>query len=690
MKVQLSEGEDSDPEQAQKDMVMQKNLALNCKELQETLQNLPTTTSELPQTPETRMWILLQGGPVVQQSGIQCFNCKEFGHYAKECRKPKRVKDSTYHKEKMLLCKQAEKGVQLQAEQSDWLADTDEEIDEQELEAHYSYMAKIQEVPNADSGTDAEPLEQVQYDTDDNVFANDIQHFDQSESISNTCAVETGDSNVTPDSPDMCDNDIQDDQNDVECDDERVALANLIANLKLDVDENKKIQKQLKKANATLTEFERYKAFNDRTVDYDKLEHKLNEALGLIAQKEIDIKEGLKVKAYEISVVKEKHDELVKQSLLTKSHYEGLVKEKTKSRIEVDHAKVDVIAKLPHPTTVKGVRSFLGHAGFYRRFIQDFSKIARPMTHLLEKETPFVFSKDCIDAFQTLKKKLTEAPILVVPDWNLPFELMCDASDFAIGAVLGQRRSKHFQPIHYASKTMTEAQIHYTIHRKEICLPLYLMNKQDAKPRLLRWVLLLQEFDITIRDKKGSENLAADHLSRLENPHKDVLENKDINEHFPLETLGVISSESTPWFADYANYHARNLSSKECQLNKRESFSRMLNIISGTIPIFFVLVRIKSFDGVCMGKKLLKSSKLVMKDPPGAIIVPISPLKKQGKISQRDEMPQNAIQVCEIFDVWGIDFMGPFPSSHGNKYILVAVDYLLKWVEAKALPTNDC
>ncbi|GJU71912.1 retrovirus-related pol polyprotein from transposon TNT 1-94 [Tanacetum coccineum] len=201
------------------------------------------------------------GGPVVQQSGIQCFNCKEFG-------------------------------VQLHAEKSDWLADTNEEIDEQELEAHYSYMAKIQEVPNADSGTDTEPLE-------------------------------------------------QDDQNDVECDDERVALANLIANLKLDVDENKKIQKQLKKANATLTqdllifalqnkqtEFERYKAFNDRTVDYDKLERRLNETLGLLAQKEIDIKEGLKVKAYEISVVKEKHDELVKQSLLTKSHYEVLSRRK--------------------------------------------------------------------------------------------------------------------------------------------------------------------------------------------------------------------------------------------------------------------------------------------------------------------------------------------------------------------------
>nr|GEZ60173.1 reverse transcriptase domain-containing protein [Tanacetum cinerariifolium] len=116
----------------------------------------------------------------------------------------------------------------------------------------------------------------------------------------------------------------------------------------------------------------------------------------------------------------------------------------SKSGIEVGRAKVDVIAKLPHLTMVKGVRSFLGHAGFYRRFIQDFSKFARPMTHLLEKETPFVFSKDCIDAFETLKKKLTKSLILVVLDWNLPFELMCDASDFAIGAVLGQRKMKHF------------------------------------------------------------------------------------------------------------------------------------------------------------------------------------------------------------------------------------------------------
>nr|GEY66308.1 DNA-directed DNA polymerase [Tanacetum cinerariifolium] len=195
----------------------------------------------------------------------------------------------------------------------------------------------------------------------------------------------------------------------------------------------------------------------------------------------------------------------------------------SKSKIEVDKAKVDVIAKLPHPTTVKGVRSFLGHVGFYRLFIQDFSKIARPMTHLLKKETPFMFSKDCIDAFETLKKKLTKAPILVIPDWNLPFERMCDASDFTIGAVLGQRKTKHFQRIHYVSKIMTKAQIHYTTTEKEMLTVVcafekfqpylvlskiivytehsalkYLLSKQDSKLRLLQWVLLLQEFDITI------------------------------------------------------------------------------------------------------------------------------------------------------------------------------------------------
>ncbi|GJT63065.1 reverse transcriptase domain-containing protein [Tanacetum coccineum] len=375
-----------------------------------------------------------------------------------------------------------------------------------------------------------------------------------------------------------------------------------------------------------------------------------------------------------------------------------------KSGIEVDRAKVDVIAKLPHPTTVKGVRSFLGHAGFYRRFIQDFSKIARPMTHLLEKETPFVFSKDCIDAFETLKKKLTEAPILVVPDWNLPFELMCDASDFAIGAVLGQRKMKHFQPIHYASKTMTEAQIHYTTTEKEMLAVVYafekfrpylvlsksivytdhsalkyLMNKQDAKPRLLRWVLLLQEFDITICDKKGSENLTADHLSRLKNPHNDVLENKDINENFPLETLGVISSGSTPWFADYANFHAENFIIKGMTTQQKKKFFKDVKHYFWDDPYIFHIYAYQIIRRCVHGQEANDILKACHEGPTGGhhnanltarkvfdagyfwptiyrdahtMIKSCDTCQRQGKISQRDEMPQNAIQVCEIFDVW--------------------------------------
>ncbi|GKE17417.1 reverse transcriptase domain-containing protein [Tanacetum coccineum] len=202
-----------------------------------------------------------------------------------------------------------------------------------------------------------------------------------------------------------------------------------------------------------------------------------------------------------------------------KSHFmvkEGIVLgyKISKNRIEVD--KVDVIVKLPHPTTVKGVRSFLGHAGFYRRFIKDFSKISRPMTHLLEKNTLFIFFDECIQDFNTLKKKLIEAPILIAPDWDLPFKLMCDASDFAIGAVLGQRHEKHFKLIHYASKTMTEAESRYTTTEKEMLAVVYafekfwsylilnksivytdhsalkyLFAKKDSKARLLRWVLLL-------------------------------------------------------------------------------------------------------------------------------------------------------------------------------------------------------
>nr|GEU57159.1 reverse transcriptase domain-containing protein [Tanacetum cinerariifolium] len=213
-----------------------------------------------------------------------------------------------------------------------------------------------------------------------------------------------------------------------------------------------------------------------------------------------------------------------------------------KEGIEVDKAKVNVITKLPHPTTIKGIRIFLGHVGFYRRFIKDFSKIARLMTHLLEKDTPFLFSKECVEAFQTHKRKLIEAPILIAPDWDMPFELMYDASDFAIEIpVLSHHEQEHCV---------------YGPFRLQISL-----CQEDSKARLLHWALLLQEFTFKVIDTKGAENLAADHLSRLENPHQNVLDPKEINESFPLETLNLVSihgKSSTPWFADFANYHAGN------------------------------------------------------------------------------------------------------------------------------------
>ncbi|GJS89917.1 reverse transcriptase domain-containing protein [Tanacetum coccineum] len=297
------------------------------------------------------------------------------------------------------------------------------------------------------------------------------------------------------------------------------------------------------------------------------------------------------------------HD-MIEKTMEEKCHFmvkEGIVlgHKISKNGLEVDRAKVDVIAKLPPPTTVKEVRSFLDHAGFYRQFIQYFFKIARPMTHLLEKDTPFVFSDECLASFKIHKKRLTKAPILVSPDWDLPFELMCDASDYVVGA----------------------------------------------------------EFTIEIRDKKGAENLAVDHLSRLENPYQGDRVGMEINDNFPHESLNMISlnpDNKPPWFADIANYLVGNII-RRCVV-------------------------------------LWTFSKLAIMDPPGDTIARTTPQKKsltQGKISQRDEMPQNPIQVCEIFNIWGIDFMGPFPSSRGNRYVLVVVDYVSKWVEAKALPTNE-
>ena len=136
--------------------------------------------------------------------------------------------------------------------------------------------------------------------------------------------------------------------------------------------------------------------------------------------------------------------------------------------IEVDKAKVDAIEKMPCPRDIKGIRSFLGHAGFYRRFIKDFSKISRPLTNLLQKDIPFVFDDDCVEAFEILKKALITTPIVQPPDWNLPFEIMCHASDYPVGAILGQRVDKKLNVIQYASKTLDNALEKFCYYSKRI------------------------------------------------------------------------------------------------------------------------------------------------------------------------------------------------------------------------------
>ncbi|XP_061340082.1 uncharacterized protein LOC133286654, partial [Gastrolobium bilobum] len=303
---------------------------------------------------------------------------------------------------------------------------------------------------------------------------------------------------------------------------------------------------------------------------------------------------------------------------------------------------------------VLGHKVFLGHAGFYRRFIKDFSKIAKPLCKLLVKDQEFLFDDECLHAFHVLKEKLTTAPIMMAPDFSLPFELMCDASDYAVGVVLGQRVNKLLHVIYYASKILNDAQKNYATTEKELLAIVYafdkfrpyllgskvivytdhaalkyLLSKQDAKPRLLRWLLLLQEFEVEIKDKKGVENLVADHLSRI--TEKELQEGPEvvIREEFPdehvlaicavTEMVGdkVLSISTPPWFADFANNKAAGLMPKDLTWQQRKKF------------------------------------------------------------------------LHDIFDVWGMDFMGPFPSSYSNKYILVAVDYVSKWVEAIATPTND-
>nr|GEU34204.1 reverse transcriptase domain-containing protein [Tanacetum cinerariifolium] len=224
----------------------------------------------------------------------------------------------------------------------------------------------------------------------------------------------------------------------------------------------------------------------------------------------------------------------------------------------------------------------------------------------------------------------------------------------------------------------------------------YLFTKKDLKARLLRWVLLLQELTFKLIDTKRAESLAADHLSRLENSHQNVLDPREINESFPLETLNLVSTRgkfSTPWFADFANYHAGNFVVKGMSSQQKSKFFKDVKHYFWDDPFLFKICADQVIKRCVHGQEAIDILKACHSQSLPLWTYRRTPWPKlhiqEGKISQRDEMPQNSIQVCKIFDVWGIDFMGPFSSFIGNKYILVAVDYLSKWVEAKVLSTND-
>ncbi|GJR03795.1 putative nucleotidyltransferase, ribonuclease H [Tanacetum coccineum] len=370
---------------------------------------------------------------------------------------------------------------------------------------------------------------------------------------------------------------------------------------------------------------------------------------------------------------------------------------------------------------------------------QYFLKIARPITKQLEKDTLFEFDDECQKAFESLKEKLTCAHVIVSPNWNLPFELICDASDFAVGAILGQKDGKNFHPIYFASKTLNSAQQKYTVTEKELMAVFFafdkfrsylilsktiahtdhsalrhVFKKQDAKPRLIRWILLLQEFEIEIKDRKGTKNIAADHLSRLEN--NETSDDSEVDDNFSGETLMEINTKDEPWFADFANHLVGNIIPKGMTYQQKNNFFSDLKHYFWEEPTIFkvcsdgVIRRCKSgpetqtildkcHHGPTCGhygpnitaKKVLDLGfywPTIIKEA-HTLVCLCETCQKTGNISKRDEMPLNNIQVCKNFDIWGIDFMGPFPKSYKFEYILVVVDYVSKWAEAQTLPTND-
>ncbi|GKD09251.1 reverse transcriptase domain-containing protein [Tanacetum coccineum] len=279
-------------------------------------------------------------------------------------------------------------------------------------------------------------------------------------------------------------------------------------------------------------------------------------------------------------------------------------------------------------------------------------------------------------------------------------------TNIKVGAVLGQKDGKNFHPIYFASKTLNPAQQKYIVTKKELMdvvfafdkfrsyliLPKtivhtdhsalkHLFKKQDAKPRLIRWIPLLQEFDIEIKDRKGTKNVAADHLSRIEKDESS--DDSEVDDNFPGETLMKINTKNEPWFADFANYLVADIIPKGMTYQQKNKFFFDLKHYFWEEPYLFKVCSdrmIRRYSGFYWPTIIKEAHTLVQF---------CEACQKTGNISKRDEMPLNNIQVCEFFDIWGIDFMGPFSKSHKFEYILIAIDYVSKWAKARALPTND-
>jgi hypothetical protein len=368
------------------------------------------------------------------------------------------------------------------------------------------------------------------------------------------------------------------------------------------------------------------------------------------------------------------------------------------TRIEVDKSKIKLIDNLPTPKSVKDVRSFLGHDGFYRRFIKDFSVISKPLCNLLTKDNVFEWTKHCEEAFVKLKNLLTSALVIQPLNWSLPFEIMCDASDYVVGAVLGQRKDKKPYVIYYASKTLNSAQMNYTTTEKELLTVVfvcekfrsylvgspvivfsdhvalkYFLSKKDSKAKLVRWILLLQEFDITIKDKKGTENVVADHLSRLTiDSTSDITQ---INDYFPDESLLFIST--MPWFVNIVNFLATGDLPAHWSTQDKRKFLNEVKFFYWDDPYLFkycpdqifrrcisdneVISVIKFYHSeACGGHSSSKKTTAkilqcrfywptIFKDT-HAFCKTCEKCQKLGSISKRHMIPLNLILVIEIFD----------------------------------------